>query len=525
MNDTNHSDKKNDSKGKISRRGALKALAGVPVAGFLGVKVLDKYNFDRKAKNQVLRELGLQELDIPVFDYGQNNQHKQLVRIGIIGYGARGTQLSRALGFIHPDEMAERVKNKTMHDLRNQEFLNVAITGVCDVFDLHAQNGMAIAANPVHLEQVKTQHPVKRYRTYQDMLADKDIDAVIISTPDHHHARIATDAARAGKHIYLEKTVALIEEELNELYTAVKNSPVIFQLGHQNPQSVVFQQAREIVRRNILGKITLVETTSNRNSASGAWIRHLDASGKLKPGDVNSIDWKQWLGNTPDVPFSIDRFYNWTKWFDYDSGLIGQLFTHEFDAVNQLLRIGIPKTVMSSGGIYYWKDNREMPDILHCVFEYPDKDLTLTYSGNLASNLNRGRVFMGHDASMELGGDIKLSVDRESTRFQEGIAAGVLDTSGPALSFNPNAGKIDAISSASERYYASRGLTNTRINGLNIDVTHLHLREWIHCIRENMTPSTHIELAYEEGMACIMAHRSYVEKRMVSWDAVNKKIV
>lgn len=514
-----------DTSKKITRRNAIKALAGIPVAGFLGVKVFGKINHEKEQKFRLIRELGLHDLQLPVSDFGTRDGAGELIRIGIIGYGTRGTQLSSALGFLHPEAVELRKKNNTLKDIRNQEFLNVAITGVCDVFDLNAEKGMQIAVNSVHPEKVKHKLPVKRYRTYHDMLADKDIDAVIISTPDHHHARIAIEATKAGKHIYLEKSVSHTEEELNELYEVVKNSNITFQLGHQITQSAVFQQAKEIIRKNVLGKITLIETTSNRNTSSGAWIRHLDANGNPKPGDERSIDWKQWLGSAPYVPFSIDRFYNWTKWFEYDTGMIGQLFTHEFDAVNQLLHIGIPKTVMSSGGIYYWKDNREMPDSLHCVFEYPDKDLTLMYSGNLASSRGRGRVFMGHDASMELGNDIKITIDRESTQFKEGIASGIIDPSAPALSFNPNAGQIDAISSASEKYFASRGLSNTKINGFNIDVTHLHLREWINCIREQQKPSANIDMAYEEGIACIMAHRSYVEKRQVQWDEKSRRIV
>jgi hypothetical protein len=205
--------------------------------------------------------------------------------------------------------------------------------------------------------------------------------------------------------------------------------------------------------------------------------------------------------------------------------MIGQLFTHEFDAVNQLLRLGIPKSVSSSGGIYYWKDKREIPDSLHCVFEYPERDLTLMYSGNLASSRNRGRVFMGHDASMELGNSISITIDRNSTKYKTGIANGLLDTTSPMVSFNSNLGQIDAVTSASEKYYADRGLTNTVINGRQVDVTHLHLREWLNGIRENKTPSANIDVAYEEGIACLMAHYSYLEKRQVFWDKENKKII
>ena len=313
------------------------------------------------------------------------------------------------------------------------------------------------------------------------------------------------------------------EAELNDAYAAVKGSGIVFQLGHQITQSVIFKQAREIIQKDILGKITLVETTSNRNSAEGAWIRHLDKNGHPKPGDERTIDWNQWLGSTPWVPYSTNRYYNWPKFFAYDTGMIGQLFTHEFDAVNQLLRMGIPKSVVSSGGIYYWKDDREMPDTLHCVFEYPDRDMTLLYSASLANSRKRGRVFMGHEASMELGNSISINADDESLRYRKQIESGLIDPSGPMISFNPTSGKIDAVTSATEKYYASRGLTTTTMNGRDVDVTHLHIREWIDCIRNGGTPSGNMDMAFDEGIACIMAHRSYLEHRRMEWDAVNKK--
>ena len=400
------------------------------------------------------------------------------------------------------------------------------MVGICDVYDMHAERGLATARNDIRPGGEKaTKLPVKRYLTYQEMLADKDIDAVVIATPDHHHAPISIAAAKAGKHVYCEKSVALAEDELNEVYNTVKSSKIVFQLGHQITQNVVFQQAKEIVKKDVLGKITLVETTTNRNTADGAWIRHLDANGNPKPGDEKSIDWKQWLGSRPLVPFSIDRYYSWVKWFAYDLGMIGQLFTHEFDAVNQLLRIGIPKSVASSGGIYYWKDNREIPDVLHCVFEYPERDLTLIYSANLACSRERGRVFMGHDASMELGESLSIKADFDSTKYKKKIEEGIIDTSVPMIAIHPGSGKVDAVTSATEKYYASRGLSTTNINGREVDVTHLHLKQWIDCIRDGGTPTANIDRAFEEGVACLMAHKSYIEKRQVQWDPVNRKIV
>lgn len=509
----------------VKRRTLIKAMIGIPVIGVFAYELVKKREYDLEKKNRVLKDLGLQNIDAPVLLQSSGNKG-DLIRIGIIGFGARAVSHANGLGYIHPSDAEKRKIGGTLKDWLAQEDLNVAITGICDVFDLHAENGLATANNKLRAGAAKTSDiPVKRYRTYQEMLDDKNIDAVMIATPDHHHAPISAAAARAGKHVYCEKSVALNEAELNVAYNEVKKSGIVFQMGHQITQSVIFKQAKEIIRKDVLGKITLVETTTNRNSADGAWIRHLDANGNLKPGDENSIDWTQWLGSTPPVPFTTNRYYNWQKYFAYETGMIGQLFTHEFDAVNQLLRIGIPKAVVSSGGIYYWKDDRDMPDTLHCVFEYPQKDMTLFYSASLANSRNRGRVFMGREASMELGSSIDITADGESLRYKKQIEAGLIDPSGPMVSFNPTSGKIDAVTSATEKYYAARGLTTTSINGREVDVTYLHIKEWIDCIRSGKQPSANMEMAFEEGIACLMAHRSYLENRRIEWDPELKRIV
>jgi predicted dehydrogenase len=510
----------------LKRRTLLKALAGIPVLGFFAYEAVRKIKFDKSKKTGVIKELGLDDIEAPAVISPTSNKG-DLIRIGMIGFGSRAGQLSNSLGFAHPDQVKTMEQNGTLAGWLEQEDLNVAITGICDVFDLHAENGLATAANEVRPGGGKGQNlKAKRYRTHEDLLNDKDIDAVIIATPDHHHARFTTEAVKAGKHVYCEKSICRAEDELYEVYDTVRNSDRVFQLGHQITQNVVFQQAKEIIKRDILGKITLIETTTNRNTASGAWIRHLDENGNLKPGDETTIDWLQWLGTAPYKPFSVDRYYNWTKWFDYDMGMIGQLFTHEFDAVNQLLRIGIPHSAVSSGGIYYWKDNREMPDVLNCVFEYPERELTLTYSGNLASSRQRGRVFNGHDANMDLGGSLNITADYNSTRYAEQIKNGIIDTDGPMITITPGSGgDVDAITSATEKYYASRGLTTTNIGGRMVDVTHLHIKEWLDCIRNGGLTSANIEMAFQEGVTCVMGHKSYLEKRRTEWDPVNRKIV
>ncbi len=529
--------KKNDvdNNDKLGRRSMLKALAGIPVLGALGFETFRKLAYDTKndSRRQIISELGLDDLLSSVKPVTATSG--DLVRVGIIGTGTRGRQLSTALGFMEKKDFEEDLaEQKASGDdsLASQVEhgnLNIAITGICDVFDLHAERGLARAQHDIFTGgDIAKKHPVKRFRTYQDMLADPDIDAVIIATPDHHHARMTIDAIEAGKHVYCEKAPIRREAEIQPLYETVKNSDLVYQMGHQIPQNAVFQQAREILNRGLLGKISQVETTTNRNSPSLAWIRHLTSSGKIKPGDAQSIDWKQWLGDAPEVPFSVRRFYSWARYSEYDTGLFGQLFSHEFDAINQLLHLGIPSMVSATGGQYFYTDFGDIPDVLHTSFEYPDHGTTLTYSANLTSSKIRPRTIYGRDASLTVGGDLTMTPDIKSERYADLLDRGLVDPSTPMLEITADtdlSSPIDAVTSASIRYYASRGLTTTSIFGRNYDVTHLHLKEWLDCIRNGGTPSGNIEMAIQEAVVLAMADISYREQRRTSWDPEQKKIV
>jgi len=519
---------KKDNGSGIDRRDMLKALAGIPVLGALGIQVfrMKAWEDSNDTRKEIVRELGLEDLMNAIKPVV--HQKGDLIRLGLAGFGMRGPQLAQALGFMEKSRFEKTVGNGSLDAQIKEGNLNVAITGICDVFDLHAEYGLAAASHDIHTGgEFASAHPVKRYRHYHEMLSDPDIDAIIIAVPDHHHAQMTIDAIQAGKHVYCEKSLIHREEEIYATYDVVKNSPLVFQQGHQYPQTAAFQVANEILRRGLLGKISHVETTTNRNSPNGAWIRHVDNEGNIKPGDAQSIDWKQWLGKAPEVPFSIRRFYSWARYFDYDTILFGQLFSHEYDAVNQLLNMGIPKTAYSSGGQYTYKEFGDMPDVLHTTFEYPDQELTLTYSANLTSSKARGRTIYGQDAAMTVGGTLEMVPDGSSKQFAELMDRGLVSPGSPMLEMlqgSSTASAVDAVSSATARYYASRGLTSTSIGGQDWDVTHLHLKEWLDCIRFGGTPSAHIDKAFEEGVVIAMADISYREKCRTEWDPEARRI-
>lgn len=531
-----NSTNREQEKGGLKRRDILKGFATLPVLGIFAHEVLRKNSYDKSQKRDILQELGLSKDAPAVLSKSVRTGAGERIRVGIVGFGARGEALAKSMGYAHPEWVQHEMKaaqqnklDKNLEDWLQQDDLNVELAGICDVFDMRAERGLETAKNEIRPQNALPAKNVKRYRAYHEMLASDDIDAVIITTPDFHHAQMTIDAMNAGKHVYCEKCMTRTEDEVYHVQAAVKNANrhknVVFQLGHQSTQNSSYVKAKEIVEKNILGKITVVETTTNRNTLWGAWIRHLDDSGNLKPGSPRTIDWDQWLGSRPKVPFSIERYYNWTLWWDYATGLSGQLFSHEYDGVNQVLNLGIPKSCVASGGNYYYHDNREIPDVFHATFEFPDKELTLFYSVSLSNSRSRPRVFMGNDGSMEVGATLKVQADSHSTRFAELIKAGAVDPSQPLFTFNPGSGDIDVVTTATEQYYATRGLIYTYRDGRRVDMAHLHIKDWLDCIRHGGTPACGIDKSVEVTLACHMATKSYREKRCVEWDPVARRIV
>ncbi|MCD4682641.1 MAG: gfo/Idh/MocA family oxidoreductase, partial [Bacteroidales bacterium] len=239
----------------------------------------------------------------------------------------------------------------------------------------------------------------------------------------------------------------------------------------------------------------------------------------------HNIDWEQFLGPAPHHEFSLERFFRWRCWWDYATGLSGDLFTHEYDSMNQILDLGIPHSAVASGGNYFYKDGRTTPDVLQMVFEYPNKELSLVYSASLASNWDRGRVIMGHDGFIEVGSNLQVYADTGSTKYKEKIENNIIDPSQPIYSFTPGLQQVDAISSATARYFASRGLLFTYKDGKRVNTAHLHIKEWLDCIRGGGKPSCNIDLGFEEAITAHMGTLAYRENRKVIWDAEKNEVV
>jgi predicted dehydrogenase len=506
---------KSEKKTSVKRRDFLKGLTALPVFGGFVAAFVAKQEHDKTSKNKMFEELGIKiETESPT-SFQSTKPGKQ-IRLGIIGVGSRGTSILDSLGFNVPGESYSEV----------QKDLNVLVTGICDVYDTAAENAIAMSQKNRYLQESAQLPKPRRFRNYQEMLSSKDIDAVIIATPDHWHARMVIDAAQAGKHIYCEKCLTRTIEEVYQVRDTIKDSPVVFQYGHQNRQQDSYRIAKQIIDKNILGKISVVKTHTNRNTPRGAWVRHLN-----KKIDPNKIDWEQWLGSAPQTELTPSRFYGWQKFFEYSGGLPPHMFSHEYDAINQVMNLGIPESVVATGGIYYWKDDRNTPDVMQALFEYKQRELVLTYDATLSSSSTgeyesgaKVKEIMGSDAWMKLGMNIYVVPDRHSKAYKKQLEVKQMSPSIPFISYTPGEG-IDAVTSASDQYYARQGLIYTYKGGKKIDVTYLHLKEWLDCIRDGGEPSCNINLAVEDTITCLMATKSYQEKRPVTWDHEKQRVI
>ncbi len=513
------------NKKQISRRDLIKGLATLPIAGAVVYGAYKKRHFEKILNRTIADELGIsssQPQATPVKSGGKE------IRIGLIGFGIRGKQLAKALGFVHPTEVDEWLegvqankKDTRYKDFLAQEDLNIKITAVCDIFDTYGQMARETAANIKRKGTgEKLSELPKRYLNYRQLIASPEVDAVVIATPDHWHGPMTIEAARAGKHIYCEKPMSWSVEETYEMRKEVETNHVVFQLGHQGRQTDAYGKAREALDKKILGPVNLVEVTTNRNDPNGAWVYPIHEN-----ANRNTIDWEQFIGQAPWHDFNLERFFRWRCWWDYSTGLSGDLLTHEYDAINQIMQVGIPQSAMSTGGIYFYKDGRTVPDVLTTVFEFPEKDLSMVYSATLSSQMSRGKRIMGHDAYMELGNTIAIYPDPGSTRYAEKITNNILKPDLPMYSYFPGKENVDAITSATELYFADRGLLYTYRGGKRMDTTHLHLKEWLDCIRSGEKPSCDIHQGFEEAITAHMGTLSYLHKKQVQWDADKEKIL
>lgn len=222
-------------------------------------------------------------------------------------------------------------------------------------------------------------------RDYREILARDDIDAVIVGTPDHWHKQISVDALRAGKAVYCEKPMVHRISEGMEVVTAQRETGTTFQVGSQGMSSLGNEKAKELLEEGAIGELNYAEGFWARNDPIGAWQYAI-------PEDQSeeTVDWDRFLGSAPRVPYDPLRIFRWRNYRDYGTGVSGDLFVHLFSSLHFVASSKGPQTIMAQGGLRYWKDGREVPDVLLGMFDYPAADTHPPFNLSLRVNFVDG---------------------------------------------------------------------------------------------------------------------------------------
>lgn len=295
------------------------------------------------------------------------------INIGLIGAGGMGTQdTTTAL-----------------------QVPGIKLVAVCDLYE-------------GRLKEAKTKWGSDLFttRSYKELLNRKDIDAVIIATPDHWHQQISIDALKAGKHVYCEKPMVHSITEGPAVIKAQQETGKIFQVGSQGVSSLGNEKAKELLKSGAIGELNYAEGFWARHSPTGAWQYPI-------PSDASpaTVDWETYISNTTKRPFDATRFFRWRNYLDYGTGMAGDLFVHLFSSLHFITNSFGPNKVYAAGGLRYWKDGREVPDVLLGTFDYPQSQAHPAFNLSLRCNFVDGTSgttylkLVGSEGSMDITWD------------------------------------------------------------------------------------------------------------------------
>lgn len=256
-------------------------------------------------------------------------------------------------------------------------------------------------------------------RDYREILSRKDVDAVLVATPDHWHKQASIDAMKAGKDVYCEKPMIHLYSDGPEMIEAARSMNRILQIGSQRVSSIIYSKTKELLASGAIGKLNMVTAHWDRNSSIGAWnyTVPLDAS-------TETCDWPRFLGTAPKIPFNAEHFFQWRKWKAYGTGVAGDLFVHLFSGTHFITGTNGPTRAMATGGLRFWKDGRDAADVMLGLFDYREGfNLSLRVNFVDGGEESEGLIFTGAEGTMEIAGN-SVSISRAPLPKEPGYLVG-----------------------------------------------------------------------------------------------------
>jgi len=366
------------------------------------------------------------------------------IQLGVIGTGDRGT-------FV----MGHFMSTQKVH-----------VAAVCDIYGEHIDRARTKATD------------ARSFTDHRKLLEEKGIDAVLIATPDHWHARTAIDAVNAGKDVYCEKPLTRTIDEGPRIVKAARINERVFQVGMQQRSGVHYLRAKhEYLDSGRLGKITLARTWWHGNTYH---LRKAPASLQTQP---SNLDWAHFLGPVRWRDWDPQQYYNWRAYLDYGGGQVTDLFTHWIDVVHMFMNQDVPKSASAAGGVYAYKDGRTAPDTINVLLEYPG-DYTATFEATLVPGIKGEAVEM-------CGTEGRLLIDRQHYEF------------------HPFGRDAQPVIVKAEPY----------------DLTLDHVRNFLECVRTRKRPNGDVLIGHRSAQASHLGNIAYVEKRRIDFDHVREEIL
>jgi len=378
----------------------------------------------------------------------------------------------------------------------------VKLMAVADLYD-----GRLIRAKELYGNDIFTT------RDYREILARQDIDAVILAVPDHLHSEIGIEVLKAGKALYCEKPVVHKIDQGHDMIRAERETKQLVQVGSQRVSSIVYAKARELFQAGAIGELNFVEAYYDRQSAQGAWQYSLppDASEK-------TIDWNRFLSDkAPKVDFDPIRFFRWRNYRDYGTGVAGDLFVHLFSGIHFILDSNGPNRILTSGGLRYWNDGRDVPDIMVGIYDYPKTpahpEFTLTLRVNFADGSGGGQQFrfIGSEGQMVVSGNT-VSIKKKKMSLAPGYT---INTFPKALQeqflkeYNSKyPERFEVLGPQEEEYSAPKGYSQ------NYD----HFVNFFDAIRNKTKVVEDTTFGFRAAAPALLSNTSYFEKKIVNWN-------
>ncbi|HZY64158.1 MAG TPA: Gfo/Idh/MocA family oxidoreductase [Edaphobacter sp.] len=353
-------------------------------------------------------------------------------------------------------------------------------------------------------------------RDYSQILSRSDVDAVIIATPDHWHKKAAIDAMKAGKDVYCEKPMIHLYSDGPEIIETARSTKRIIQIGSQRVSSILYAKAKERLAAGAIGELNMVTGRWDRNSSLGAWNYSvpLDAS-------TETCDWPRFLGTAPKIPFNAERFFQWRKWTDYGSGAAGDLFVHLFSGTHFVTGSHGPTRAMATGGLRFWKDGRNVPDVLLALFDYPEGfNLSLRVNFVDGGAESEGILFTGSEGTMEITGNAVV-VNRVPRQKEPGYT---VNTFADAMQREyiakyrqkyPVEHPTGAPPVGTEKFVAPDGYNDT----------YDHFRNFFDAMRTRRPVVEDAEFGFRAAGAALLSNLSMEKGSVIHWDPNAMKVV